>query len=466
MTDGANGTDGTTYAWAPSEPAKRKNRSGLWIGIPAGATAVALIAASLVLIAPGASVAGVQIGGLTAGAAAQAISARLASTEVTVESPAGDVTVTGADLGASVDATAIAEKAFADNPMWKPASWFPTGTGVEIQVDPAAAAAVLRERAPGSYRAPVDATVAFDSGAQSYVATPAEPGEGLDVSTVTAALQSAFDAGTAQTTAQAGVVPVDALVSTEEADAAVATLNGILDSAGFYIGDERTVAVDRATAASWLTVTSDGNGAFAITADQAGIQTAVDGLAGAVDRGAINADVIVDTGGAVIHTITEGQTGRTLGDTSGIAAAFAAQLAEGNGRYALTVTEAPFETTKTERNIEVNLSNQTVTLYQNGQVYQHWSMSSGKSGWETHTGNFRIGWKTAMQDMGCVPGYDWCTKDVPWVAYFNGDEGFHGTYWHSNFGTPMSHGCINLTIANAKLLYDWAYRGTEVSVHY
>mgnify|MGYP003663558548 FL=1 len=93
-------------------------------------------------------------------------------------------------------------------------------------------------------------------------------------------------------------------------------------------------------------------------------------------------------------------------------------------------------------------------------------MSSGKSGWETHTGNFRIGWKTAMQDMGCVPGYDWCTKDVPWVAYFNGDEGFHGTYWHSNFGTPMSHGCINLTIANAKLLYDWAYRGTEVSVHY
>ena len=117
---------------------------------------------------------------------------------------------------------ATAEKAFADNPMWKPASWFPTGTGVEIQVDPAAAAAVLRERAPGSYRAPVDATVAFDSGAQSYVATPAEPGEGLDVSTVTAALQSAFDAGTAQTTAQAGVVPVDALVSTEEADAAVA----------------------------------------------------------------------------------------------------------------------------------------------------------------------------------------------------------------------------------------------------
>lgn len=466
MTDGANGTDGVTYAWAPPEPAKRKNRSGLWIGIPAGATAVALIAASLVLIAPGASVAGVQIGGLTAGAAAQAISARLATTEVTVESPAGEVTVTGADLGATVDATAIAEKAFADNPMWKPAAWFPAGTGVEVQVDPAAAAAVLREKAPGTYRAPVDATVAFDTGSQSYVATPAEAGEGIDVSAVTAALQSAFDAGTAATSVQAGLVPVDAAVSTEKADAAVAGLNGILDNIGFYIGDERTVPVDRATAASWLTVTSDGKGEFPVTADQAGIQKVVDGLAGQVDRGAVNADVIVDTGGEVIKTLTEGQTGRSIGDTSGIAAAFAAQLAEANGKFALTVAETPFETTKTERHIDVNLSTQTTTLYQNGQVYRTYTISSGAGEHATHTGNFRIGWKTEMQDMGCVPGYDYCTKDVPWVSYFNGDEGFHGTYWHNNFGTPMSHGCINMTIPQAKELFDWAYRGTEVSVHY
>lgn len=463
MTDG---TDGATYAWAPAEPKTRKNRSGLWIGIPAGATAVALIAASLVLIAPGASVAGVQIGGLTAGAAAQAIETRLAETAVTVESPAGEVTVTGADLGATVDAAALADKAFADNPMWKPASWFPQGTGVSIEVDAAEAAAALSERSPGAFRAPVDASLAYDAGAESYVTTPAEAGEGIDVAAVTAALQSAFDAGIPSTTVQAGLVPVDAPVSTEEADAAVAKLNGILDSAGFYIGDERTVPVDRATAASWITVTPDGKGEFAISADEAAIQNAVAALAGSVDRTAVNADVIVDSGGEVIKALTEGQTGRTLGDTSGIAAAFAAQLADGDARYALTVTETPFDTKKTERRIDVNLSAQTVTLYENGQVYRNWSMSSGKSGWETHTGNYRIGWKTSMQDMGCVDGYDWCTKDVPWVAYFNGDEAFHGTYWHNNFGTPMSHGCVNLTVNNAKELYDWAYKGTEVSVHY
>jgi hypothetical protein len=459
-------TDGATYAWAPAEPKTRKNRSGLWIGIPAGATAVALIAASLVLIAPGASVAGVQIGGLTAGAAAQAIDTRLAQTTVTVDSPAGEITVTGADLGATVDAEGLAEKAFSDNPMWKPASWFPQGTGVSVQVDAAEAAAALSERSPGAFRAPVDASLAYDAGSEAYVTTPAEAGEGIDVTAVTAALQTAFDAGTPSTTVQAGLVPVDATVTTEEADAAVSKLNGILDSAGFYIGDERTVPVDRATAASWITVTPDGRGEFAISADETAIQNAVAGLAASVDRAAVNADVIVDSGGEVIKALTEGQTGRSLGDTSGIAAAFASQLADGNARYALTVAETPFDTKKTERRIEVNLSAQYVTLYENGQVYRNWSMSSGKSGWETHTGEFRIGWKTTMQDMGCVDGYDYCTKDVPWVAYFNGDEGFHGTYWHNNFGTPMSHGCINLTVGNAKELYDWAYKGTEVSVHY
>lgn len=463
MTDG---TKGATYAWAPAEPKPRKNRSGLWIGIPAGATAVALIAASPVLIAPGASVAGVQIGGLTAGAAAQAIETRLAQTTVTVDSPAGEVTVTGADLGATVDAAALADKAFSDNPMWKPASWFPQGTGVAVSVDAADAAAALRDRAPGAFRAPVDASLAYDAGSETYVTTPAEAGEGIDVTAVASALQSAFDAGTPSTTVEAGLVAVDAPVSTEEADAAVAKLNGILDSAGFYIGDERTVPVDRATAASWITVTPDGKGEFAISADEAAIQNAVAGLAGSVDRAAVDADVIVDSGGEVIRALTEGQTGRSLGDTSGIAAAFASQLADGNARFGLTVAETPFDTKKTERRIEVNLSAQSVTLYENGQVYRNWSMSSGKSGWETHTGDFRIGWKTSMQDMGCVDGYDYCTKDVPWVAYFNGDEGFHGTYWHNNFGTPMSHGCINLTVNNAKELYDWAYKGTEVSVHY
>ena len=34
---------------------------------------------------------------------------------------------------------------------------------------------------------------------------------------------------------------------------------------------------------------------------------------------------------------------------------------------------------------------------------------------------------------------------VPWVSYFTGNGvAFHGTYWHDNFGSPTSHGCLNM----------------------
>ena len=55
--------------------------------------------------------------------------------------------------------------------------------------------------------------------------------------------------------------------------------------------------------------------------------------------------------------------------------------------------------------------------------------------------------------------------DVPWTMYFYGGYAIHGTYWHNNFGTPMSHGCVNMRTSEAKWLFNWAPRGTLVVVH-
>lgn len=49
--------------------------------------------------------------------------------------------------------------------------------------------------------------------------------------------------------------------------------------------------------------------------------------------------------------------------------------------------------------------------------------------------------------------------------YFYQGYAIHGTYWHHNFGQPMSHGCVNLTIEDAKWFYDWAEVGTTVITH-
>ncbi len=46
-------------------------------------------------------------------------------------------------------------------------------------------------------------------------------------------------------------------------------------------------------------------------------------------------------------------------------------------------------------------------------------------------------------------------EKVPWSMYFDKDVALHGAYWHDKFGTRRSHGCVNLSPADAHWLFDW-----------
>ena len=95
------------------------------------------------------------------------------------------------------------------------------------------------------------------------------------------------------------------------------------------------------------------------------------------------------------------------------------------------------------------------------------AISSGKARTPTVTGVFRIRAKVSSQTMegGSVEEGDYYNlPNVQWVQYFYQDYALHGAYWHNKFGTPTSHGCVNLTNTDAKWLFDWAsptvpYRG-------
>lgn len=113
--------------------------------------------------------------------------------------------------------------------------------------------------------------------------------------------------------------------------------------------------------------------------------------------------------------------------------------------------------------IDVDLTNQMVYAYEGDVVVNSFVVSTGTWLTPTVTGKHKIYVKVRMQDMR-GPGYH--LKDVPYVMFFSGDYGLHGTYWHNNFGTPMSRGCVNLTIDDAAWLFDWASVGTVVNVHY
>jgi lipoprotein-anchoring transpeptidase ErfK/SrfK len=117
--------------------------------------------------------------------------------------------------------------------------------------------------------------------------------------------------------------------------------------------------------------------------------------------------------------------------------------------------------------IDVNLSTQTLTAYEGTTAVFSSLISSGTWQYPTVTGQFSIYMRYQSQDMnGYRLGYDYYLAGVPYVQYFYRDYALHGTYWHNNFGTPMSHGCVNMTPADAQWLYNWSSYGTTVNVHY
>lgn len=135
------------------------------------------------------------------------------------------------------------------------------------------------------------------------------------------------------------------------------------------------------------------------------------------------------------------------------------------------------------KRIDVDVTRQRIDCYAGGQLALSSPISTGLWPNKTELGSFRLRYKKRLEDMrgatdadgkvvwivgdggdpppGSIP---YGVADVPDVMYFNLQaEALHGTYWHDNFGQPMSHGCVNLPLDVAAWVYDWAPLGTPLT---
>ncbi|CAN5854740.1 hypothetical protein BH20CHL4_BH20CHL4_03780 [soil metagenome] len=122
-----------------------------------------------------------------------------------------------------------------------------------------------------------------------------------------------------------------------------------------------------------------------------------------------------------------------------------------------------------QKEIVISISAQSLWAYENGALVTQSLVSTGTAeveGTVTPLGYYTVHLKYVTQTMkGTISNEDYEVEDVPWVMYFDFlGNAIHGTYWHNNFGTPMSHGCVNLPMDIAEFLYSWAPEGTQVSV--
>ncbi len=110
--------------------------------------------------------------------------------------------------------------------------------------------------------------------------------------------------------------------------------------------------------------------------------------------------------------------------------------------------------------IHVDTATQMVTAFEDDRAVLAARCSSGGKSTKTPLGDFRTYHKGASIHMtndgaaGAGRGFD--LPGVPWVTFFTSTGvSFHGTYWHNDYGTPRSHGCINLLPEDAKFLFRW-----------
>jgi len=122
----------------------------------------------------------------------------------------------------------------------------------------------------------------------------------------------------------------------------------------------------------------------------------------------------------------------------------------------------PEELADEGRWIDVDLSEQSVTAYEGATPVQTFIVSTGVRAHPTVTGQFRVYVKLRSTPMA-GPGY--YLPGVPYTMYFYEGYALHGTYWHNNFGTPMSHGCVNLRTPDSEWLFGFASVGTLVNIH-
>ncbi len=142
-----------------------------------------------------------------------------------------------------------------------------------------------------------------------------------------------------------------------------------------------------------------------------------------------------------------------------------------------------------KKRIEISIDQQTLKAYEDDQEVFKTKVSTGlfkevtgELPWKTPTGEHHVMSKMPSQRMGDdaitsdVSGY--VLPGVPWVSYFH-ETGvaLHGCYWHNNYGSPMSHGCVNMRPEEAKWIFRWTTPapveaqhetrgfGTLVSIH-
>jgi len=115
--------------------------------------------------------------------------------------------------------------------------------------------------------------------------------------------------------------------------------------------------------------------------------------------------------------------------------------------------------TEGERWIDIDLDNQILVAFEGDVPVYTTMVSTGAKETPTELGIYRMWVKESEADMKGLNGEDpYSVATVPWAQFFSPELKYaiHTAYWHDQFGTRRSHGCVNVAPRDARWLYYWS----------
>ncbi|MDR1264623.1 MAG: L,D-transpeptidase/peptidoglycan binding protein [Propionibacteriaceae bacterium] len=436
--------------------------------------------------ASGVMVGGVDVGGSSTDQLTRVITALAAEARLDLSYEDQTRQASLADLGVTVDTAATVEAALKADPgasrLAGNVAWAKQNVPLRLTWDNWTAKTWLSQHFAVGAVEPKAAQVGFDADAGSFTVTLGRSGWVFDLEPVKAAVTVlAADPGRSVACA-VKLAPEAAPISDQAAVAAAERANRNLGlTLRFSTAAGAAYTATPADIADWtLLVPDTTTDRIDVFYDAADLETRLERLLSSqLARDGTPRRLIVDADGQTLGQADPGTPGTTVGELGELASTLSQLLGQGLGADLVAPTVTAELTTVTTRLsgpppaqgqwIDVDLTTQVTTLFQDGGFVAAFLISSGLSETPTPPGTYQVYAKIALQTMSGrnADGTAYSIPDVPWATWFWGDYGFHAAYWldESQIGQPQSHGCVNMRLDDAKFVFDWAAIGTTVVVH-
>ncbi len=386
-----------------------------------------------------------------------------------VEASAEDLGITF-DLDQTVDQAMTAGAELATFTRYNP--FEAKGVALSMSVDQAKLQAWLDETFVTEDQRSAPASVAYDAEQKTFLVQSARVGAQADAAAVAQALAAGQGLDSPLTVP---TVPEPPAITDDAAQQVADAANRQVTATYLLKAGNAKYTLPAEVLAGWLVFTPDpAAGTIHTSVDEAKAAAELPALVTQnLTKEAVPEQILVGPSGQVLGVQQHGANGTSVADPAGVSAAVIAALKTGEGiDLEVGITTQPFTSQNVpmadkylvpggEKWVEVNLGARTVTRWEGTSQVSTWSVVIGKPSTPTTPGVYHVQSKIPLQDM---EGADYLQPDVPWIAYFNGDQALHGNYWAS-MGQAASHGCVGITPDLAKVMYDWISVGTLVVVH-